>query len=114
MVLVAALLAPLAGCLHARNPVIHTPRCDAVAARVWQATAGDMRHLLEVDQYIVHIADVLDGYYADEGQQPLALKDDDYGEVIKVVRLRCAEHPYDTVFLATVSTYEALRAAMGL
>jgi hypothetical protein len=111
--LATTLLVSLAGCWHTRGPIIHTPRCDSVD-RVWQVGAGDMRHLLEVDRYIVGIADVLDDYYADEGQQRLALTDTDYGELIKVVRLKCAARPYDTVFLATVSTYEALRAAMGL
>lgn len=111
--LATTLLVSLAGCLHVGGPVVHAPRCDSVA-RVWQASAGDMRHLLEVDRYIVHISDVLEDYYVDEGQQPVVLTDADYGEMIKVVRQRCAARPYDTVFLATVSTYEALRAAKGL
>jgi len=112
--LATTLLVSLAGCLHARGPVIHTPKCYSIDTIRWRASEGDMRLLLQLDQYIVHTVDVLDDYYADGGQQRLALKDADYGKLIEVVRLQCAAHPYDTVFLATVSTYEALRAAMGL
>jgi hypothetical protein len=93
------------GLPHGEQRINHATTCAHLA----QSTRTDAATV----HYIAHVADVLDGYWADEGHPAMALPMRDVAMLVVVVRLRCRERPEDTIFLSVVSSYEELRRRTG-